>query len=440
MVIVATMLLASCGGKGSSASAPTNVKIVAGDASVTISWDMQPGVEYWIWGTAGTSIDIPSCTSSCLKPILQASSPSVITGLTNGTTYTFSINGRTNGGPGGPGSAPVLATPRLAGTTWNVGFPLGTDLRGVAYGTPAVNPSGFGLFVAAGTQGRLFSSNDGISWSQIPPNNIPTTNNLNAVSYNSSSKTFVAVGDAGVVLSSNDGATWRSEISNTINNLRAITNDGSEFVAVGLGGQILIGTIGSNGMTWTPTSSINTRYDLYGITYAAGIYVAVGKGGAIFTSTPTNSGSIWTPIVPTPSTASDLMGVAYGVPQLAYVYTPKNGYTSADMPTPTFVAVGANGTLVTSPDGVTWTAQQNPISSNTLNAVTYGHQFIAVDNIGSIFTSIDGLNWQLAQNSSAPLYAVIPATYLSSNLSGTTSVGQYVYSAVGAGGANLLAQ
>ena len=102
MAIVFAMLLVSCGGKGSPASATTNVNIVAGDASVTVSWDMQPGVEYWIWRTAGSYIDIQNCSSACVT-LIQARSPAVITGLANGIQYSFSINGRTNGGPGGPG-------------------------------------------------------------------------------------------------------------------------------------------------------------------------------------------------------------------------------------------------------------------------------------------------------------------------------------------------
>src|SRR5450759_6037814 len=92
MVILAAMLLVGCGGKGSSASAPTNVNVVAGDTSITVLWDMQPGVTYWIWSIAGTYIDIQNC-NACSTPLISVSSPKVITGLTNGTTYSFSING-----------------------------------------------------------------------------------------------------------------------------------------------------------------------------------------------------------------------------------------------------------------------------------------------------------------------------------------------------------
>src|SRR5450759_146977 len=448
MVIVAAMLLVGCGGKGSSASAPTNVNVVAGDTSITVLWDMQPGVTYWIWSIAGTYIDIQNC-NACSTPLITVSSPKVITGLTNGTTYSFSINGRTNGGPGGPGSPSVSATTRLAGgldnngiSTWNPpGNPLGTqDLHGVAYGVPSVNTlglgglGGLGVFVAAGNSGSLFSgivsNTDGsISWT--PSNNTPTNVTLNALTYNSGK--FLAVGDGGAILYSTDGATWALAPSVTPNDLYAVSNNGSGFIATGASGTLLTS---GDGINWVACNS-GTTNTLYGIThgygiFGNGIFVAVGANGTLVTSP---DGVTWT-TQNSNSPASDLKGVAYGVPKLAYVYTPQNGYTSQNLPAATFVAVGANGTLVTSPDGVTWTPQ-NSISSTSLNAVTYGHQFVAVGDGGNIFTSIDGLAWLPAQNSTSSLpnlFAVMPATYV-----GGQYAGQYVYSAVGANGANMLA-
>jgi hypothetical protein len=46
-----------------------------------------------------------------------------------------------------------------------------------------------------------------------------------------------------------------------------------------------------------------------------------------------------------------------------------------------FVAVGKDGTILTSPDGVNWTVQTSP-TSNTLYGVTYGDGlFVAVGGI-----------------------------------------------------------
>ena len=53
----------------------------------------------------------------------------------------------------------------------------------------------------------------------------------------------------------------------------------------------------------------------------------------------------------------------------------------------TFVAVGVGGTILTSPDGVNWTAQ-NSGTNNHLRGVTYGNgTFVAVGLGGTILTS-----------------------------------------------------
>ena len=59
----------------------------------------------------------------------------------------------------------------------------------------------------------------------------------------------------------------------------------------------------------------------------------------------------------------------------------------------TFVAVGDSGTILTSPDGVTWTIRSSG-TSNSLYGVTYGNNtFVAVGYNGAILTSPDGVSW-----------------------------------------------
>jgi len=58
-----------------------------------------------------------------------------------------------------------------------------------------------------------------------------------------------------------------------------------------------------------------------------------------------------------------------------------------------FVAVGGDGTILTSPDGVAWT-RQNSDTTSWLSAVTYGNGlFVAVGGDGTILTSPDGVAW-----------------------------------------------
>ena len=59
-----------------------------------------------------------------------------------------------------------------------------------------------------------------------------------------------------------------------------------------------------------------------------------------------------------------------------------------------FIAVGASGTLLTSSDGTTWTAQTSG-TSNNLRAVAYdgSSTLVAVGFSGTILTSSDGTTW-----------------------------------------------
>ena len=59
-----------------------------------------------------------------------------------------------------------------------------------------------------------------------------------------------------------------------------------------------------------------------------------------------------------------------------------------------FVAVGWNGTVLTSPDGISWSMHDSG-TNNHLHDVTYGpNQYIAVGQDGTILTSLDGISWE----------------------------------------------
>ena len=390
LATIFVLILQGCYSKGSSAPAPNNVSVVAGDLSATVSWDMLPGVEYWIFKAASNNVTPQNCFGSpqC-QIIMKAASPAVVSGLTNGTTYSFSINGRIDGGEGGPGSPALQAIPRLAGAIWSTGTTLGANaLRGVAYGT---------LYVAAGDSGALFSSTDGISWT-ASTNPLPAAN-LNAVAYSGSK--YLAVGAGGVILLSSDGVTWLQQTSNTTNDLYAVAGNGlGGFVAVGAAGTIVTSV---DGITWTVATS-GTGNALNGITYASSQYMAVGALGSMLSSADAVTWKIITPI-----TVYNLKTVTYGY---------ATGSTTG-----MFLALGDLGTLLSSSDGVTWT-QQTAIASNpTINAAAYGRQFIAVGDNGNIYTSTDGLTWTLATTATSSVYALAHSLY--------------EYTAVGASGLNM---
>jgi hypothetical protein len=105
--------LAACGGGGGSAPPPTGgITATAGDGQVTITWVADAGVDYWLmYALTATAIDMKSPPGNHAWITSGVTSPLVITGLANGVTYSFAMNGRTNGGPGGAQTPSVSATP-----------------------------------------------------------------------------------------------------------------------------------------------------------------------------------------------------------------------------------------------------------------------------------------------------------------------------------------
>ncbi len=113
-------------------------------------------------------------------------------------------------------------TPRTSGTV--------QYLSDVIYGN--------GYYVAVGNQ-RILRSSDGISWSVA-------TNNVYFYRAAYCSGVFKAAGANGAIWSSMDGLNWEPETSGTINLLRGISYADDQFVAVGFNGTILTkGTMGA---------------------------------------------------------------------------------------------------------------------------------------------------------------------------------------------------
>ncbi len=121
--------------------------------------------------------------------------------------------------------------------------------------------------------------------------------------------------------------------------------------------------------TWT-TVAFNscTSAELRGIVYGDGEYVAVGDSGTILTSP---NGSSWTK--QTSGTDRELYSIAWGNNR--------------------FVAVADSGVILSSPDGTSWTLQTSG-TTNWLHAVIWANnQFIVVGGNSTIVTSPNGTSW-----------------------------------------------
>lgn len=395
LLLVGVLFLVGCGGggafsSGSSASPPNDVKVTPGDGGATVTWTMESGVEYWVFSAATSNLTPQNWASQSQPKVVRvAQSPQVITALTNGTTYSITVNGRKDGGPGGAGSPSISFVPRLAGLVWTLGTPLATsELRGLGFAALTFP----GIYVAVGAAGSAFLSADGISWTAVTTG---VTTQLNATAYGGGK--HVAVGAGGTITNSLDAVAWTPVTSPTTNDLNGIALGGSGLVAVGNNGTILRSNDGGN--TWSVSTSGTTAH-LYGIGIYGASYVAVGASGTVLVS---SDGSTWT--AQTSGTTKDLRAVAYSSTR------------------PLFVAVGAGGTIITSADAIAWSSATSGTSVN-LNSVNVGGQFTAVGDLGTILVSTDGAIWNMAvSGTTANLNAV--------------QFGLIGYSAVGVGGVNL---
>ena len=128
-----------------------------------------------------------------------------------------------------------------------------------------------------------------------------------------------------------------------------------------------------------------TSNSLGGIAYGNGLFVAVGIYGTIITSP---DGITWTER--TSGTSNHLSSVVYG-----------NGL---------FVAVGGerlNESILTSSDGITWTERGAGLTNKGLNSVTYGNGLFVIAGGLALLTSSDGITWtDRYSQSMMPLYSV----------------------------------
>lgn len=245
--------------------------------------------------------------------------------------------------------------------TWHLrsdpGNAFDNDIRCVAYGN--------GVFVAAGhvatsSAGALFSSSDGITWtermtaSRQPIWQIVYGNGI-----------FVAVTSSDA-LTSSDGTNWT---------LRTLWKDYP--VATITFGKGLFLAVGPKGTSWTSPDGINwtrqnvgTNESLFGAASVGGAFFVTGSSGLLITSL---DAARWTWCVT--GITSTLRDVVYG-----------NGI---------FIAVGDRGILLKSLDGSNWTnvSFQRDVFKDYYKAAFAGGFFVMVGTYGQIWTSIDGTNW-----------------------------------------------
>ncbi len=319
------------------------------------------------------------------------------------------------------------------GSIWERKAQLNARLRDVTFGQ--------GIFVAVGAGGvnnssgpQLFSSPDGVIWTSWAP--MPIGDGLEDVSFNGS--IFVAVGGdsalhQGSILSSPDGVTWTARVIRQSRYLTSVIYAAGQFIAgsltspdgitwtlhgdvsdfpvrVAFGANTYVGVnsgfieTSSDGLHWTSLPDVHVY--LYDVLFDGTQFIAVGEKGTLLTSP---DGVSWAPAsVPSLEdlTAINMVGslrIAGGASH--FLSSDGVSWREAEPTTRAlngvargnslFVAVGANGTIQTSPDGVTWT-KRNSGTAEDLNQVRFLEgRFMAVGQAGGVLLSADGEQWEL---------------------------------------------
>jgi len=424
IALASLVALASCHRQADAPSeAPTGLNVEEGDGQVTVSWDQQPGLTYWIFFQAGGTV---TAAAPGVPLIFDARSPRIVFPLVNGTQYAFVMNATNRDSKAGPSTPVVVKVPRPSGASWTSGAALGPqNLNGVAY-APTINK-----IVAVGNSApgtpptpTIFAGDFNYT-SQNPPGvtawtqatSIPAgfASDLSAVMFSVSQ--FIALGTDGSILTSPDGNTWTSAASipsggaagPRMNSIAFGTvSSATIYVAVGDGGNIFTSP---DLVTWTAATP--TGNDLYNVSFPNGTFVATGANGTLLTSP---DASTWT--LQSLNTLTALRGTTYGT-------GPAAGASAQ------YVVVGDSGTIVTSANGTSWSATTLPGLPN-LRAIRFGTRFVAVGQelvLGQGATAVysdDAINWSPPSSvpGSADLASIIftPAMYLAVGASGANAV------------------
>jgi photosystem II stability/assembly factor-like uncharacterized protein len=155
---------------------------------------------------------------------------------------------------------------------------------------------------------------------------------------------------------------------------------------------------------------------LNGIAFSGSRLVAVGDSATILTGdynyTSTNPPGVtaWTRWTPLPA--------AFNATLSAVTYSGQ------------FVALGTDGSILTSSDGLTWTLAPDAVPSAGMNGIVFGGLYVAVGDGGKIFTSADLVTWTPAtSNTVNDLYSV---SFLSGGFVATGANGTLLTSPDGA--------
>ena len=285
----------------------------------------------------------------------------------------------------------------IDGINWKETYTFSGTLTNMLYGVTYVNIPAFKGFVAVG-QGQRYDvstgfreivatdiiliSYDGTNWTQVNP----FSNSLNqptSITYSglygvdASTSTIVAVGQNGAIYTSVNGSTW---FGITETNVFGATNNNLNVGST-------IGLTLNQPIRFSASFNVisaGTTYYVKSIVNSSQITISITSGGSVLTLN-TNSPTTLTMLYAYPQT-SDLNTVRY-----------LNG---------NFVAIGANGLIRTSTDGINWTTQTSGTTENLDDVTYHAGTYTIVGYNNTILQSTNLTSW-----TDTATFTVAPAVY-----------------------------
>lgn len=290
-----------------------------------------------------------------------------------------------------------------------------------------------GQLIAYSLSGNVAYSTNGQTW-QMPLNNTGIHGPGSGTGI--PGKAYYFSGISGVLLtsaSSDDSGSIFRTIDNKIfsglysSQYTAIVYGNGKLVAVGT--RLLISTSSDIGTTWHHNTSLatsespnnttfSTNFTAIAYSSSLGLFVAVTDNSVIYSSP---DGDVWTQRIYTNTFITSVIAQDNGFVALNDVIW-ANGM---------FVAVGANGTIATSTDGITWSDHTVP-STGSLTSVCYNNSlglFLTAGSSISFMTSVNGTSWAIQQSTMSS--SIVAVESLEERGFVATTSGQSYYSADG---------
>lgn len=199
---------------------------------------------------------------------------------------------------------------------------------------------------------------------------------LNSAQHSADGSLIVTVGNDGTIISSNDGQAWTKQQSNTVSSLKKIMTLGSNFIAVGLNGTIVQS---SNGINWKSSQPFTSLQFFDGANDSNSKIIAIGRNGSTTSTKPAailsnDSGKTWSDISVKFESAADLRAITY------------------NKDSKTFLVTDSLHQIFTSSDGNKWSKIGSFVG--LINGLSYAYgTYVAVGDNGSIMTSTNGKDW-----------------------------------------------